>query len=69
MSKEDVADPTQFDKASEYYDSKASKEQPRWFCPEVTFMNRFPELVALDRLREQKSLEGLLFSSAPSTEA
>jgi predicted RNA-binding protein with PUA-like domain len=60
VSKEDVADPTQFDKSSEYYDPKASKEQPRWFCPEVTFVNKFPELVALDRLREQKSLEGLL---------
>jgi predicted RNA-binding protein with PUA-like domain len=60
VSKEDVADPTQFDKASEYYDPKASAEQPRWFCPQVTFVKKLPELVSLDRLRAQKSLDGLL---------
>jgi predicted RNA-binding protein with PUA-like domain len=60
VSKEDVADPTQFDKSGEYYDPKASVEQPRWFCPEVAFVKKLPELASLDCLRAQKSLEGLL---------
>jgi predicted RNA-binding protein with PUA-like domain len=60
VSAEDVADPTQFDKAGEYYDPKATREQPRWFCPEVRFVKKLPELVSLDRLRAQKSLNGLL---------
>jgi predicted RNA-binding protein with PUA-like domain len=60
VSEEDLADPTQFDKAGEYYDPKATREQPRWFCPEVKFVKKLPELVSLDRLRAQKSLDGLL---------
>jgi predicted RNA-binding protein with PUA-like domain len=60
VSEEDMADPTQFDKAGEYYDPKATREQPRWFCPEVRFVKKLPELVSLDRLRLHKSLEGLL---------
>jgi predicted RNA-binding protein with PUA-like domain len=60
VSEEDMADPTQFDKAGEYYDPKATREQPRWFCPEVRFVKKLPELVSLDRLRLHKSLVGLL---------
>lgn len=60
VSKEDLADPTQFEKGGEYHDPKASKESPRWFCPEVSFVKKLPKLVPLDQLREHKALEGLL---------
>lgn len=57
-----VAEPdtTQFDKKSEYFDPKASKERPRWFAPLIAFEREFSHMVALDELRKQKALDGLL---------
>ena len=37
VSKKAEPDPTQFDKKSEYFDPKATKEKPRWFCVKVKF--------------------------------
>jgi predicted RNA-binding protein with PUA-like domain len=53
-------DTTQFDKKSEYYDAKASKEKPRWFAPLIAFEREFGRILALDELRGRKALEGLL---------
>jgi predicted RNA-binding protein with PUA-like domain len=53
-------DQTQFDRQSEYYDPKASTEQPRWFCPDIAFLKKFSSMVPLDSLRAHKALEGLL---------
>lgn len=53
-------DKTQFDKKSEYYDEKATKEKPSWFCVQVQFVQKFPEMVSLQELREEKSLAEML---------
>lgn len=53
-------DPTQFDKKSEYYDAKATKEKPIWFCVKVGFVQKFEELVALEKLRAEKTLKDML---------
>jgi predicted RNA-binding protein with PUA-like domain len=53
-------DTTQFDKKSEYFDPKASKEKPRWFAPVIAFEREFSRMVTLDELRKQKALDGLL---------
>lgn len=50
------ADPTQFDKKSDYFDPKASKEKPIWFCVEVAFVEKFKNILALDSLRTEKAL-------------
>jgi predicted RNA-binding protein with PUA-like domain len=55
-----AADPTQFDKKSEYYDPKASKEKPRWFGVTVGFVEVFSTLVSLHQLRETAGLEDML---------
>lgn len=60
ISKEAVADPTQFNKKSEYYDEKASKDNPRWFCVEVAFNKKFKTFVALDELKTKKGLEAMM---------
>lgn len=54
------ADPTQFDKKSEYFEPKATKEAPRWFCPQIGFVKKLPVMVSLSDLRENKALDGLL---------
>lgn len=60
ISKTAIPDPTQFDKKSEYYDPKATKEKPRWFCAEVKFVNKFNHFVPLDRLKADKKLSNMV---------
>ena len=45
-------DPTQFDRASHYFDPKATPEEPRWFNVDVRFERKFPQLIPLERIRE-----------------
>ena len=58
--KEAYPDPTQFDPKSEYYDQKATKEAPRWFCPEFEFVERFPKILELKELREVSGLKSMV---------
>lgn len=54
------ADPSQFDKRSEYFDPKATQDQPRWFCPDLTFTRKFVAPIGLEVLREARGLKGLM---------
>ena len=60
VSKQATADPTQFDKDSEYYDPKSSKEKPRWFCVEVQFKEKFKHFVSLDVIKQTPDLKDML---------
>jgi predicted RNA-binding protein with PUA-like domain len=51
------ADPTALDPESPYFDPKATKEDPRWFMVDVAFVELFPALISLDRLRDVPGLE------------
>ncbi len=53
-------DPGQFDKKSEYFDPKASKEKPRWFCVRVGFKEKFNGIISLENLRAKKELKDML---------
>lgn len=53
-------DPSQFDKKSDHYDPKSSRENPRWFCVEVKFKNKFKKFVSLDEIRAEKFLQDIL---------
>ena len=57
-----VAEPdkAQFDKKSEYFDPKASKEKPIWYCVQLEFVDELKEFVSLQDLREAKGLEDML---------
>jgi predicted RNA-binding protein with PUA-like domain len=76
ISRESYPDPTQFEKESEYYDPKASKEKPIWMMVEAEFVEEFPAVVPLDRLRSEKALakmpllqKGTRLSVMPVSEA
>jgi predicted RNA-binding protein with PUA-like domain len=60
ISKAAVADPAQFDKKSEYYEPAATKEKPRWFCPEVKFSEKFKNVVTLDEIKNDPALSEML---------
>jgi predicted RNA-binding protein with PUA-like domain len=52
-------DPTQFDPISKYYDAKSTQEKPRWQTVQVEFVQQFPHLISLDRLRQTFTPEEL----------
>ncbi|HEY8279735.1 MAG TPA: EVE domain-containing protein [Bdellovibrionota bacterium] len=51
-----LADPTQFDRKSEYFDPKSTKEKPTWIMVEIEFVEEFPYLLPLEKLRNEKAL-------------
>jgi len=44
-------DPTQFEKKSNYFDPKSTREQPRWSLVDVGFKRKLSRIIALDELR------------------
>lgn len=53
-------DKLQFDKKSEYYDAKATKEKPIWFCVQVKPVQVFKKFVSLDELKVEKNLSQMM---------
>ncbi len=60
VSKIAEPDKAQFDKKSEYYDPKATKEKPIWYCVQVEYVAHFSETVSLGELRENPKLADML---------
>ena len=60
ISREGYPDFTAWDPDHKYYDKKASPEKPIWSMVDVEFIEKFPRLIPLKELREQKELEGML---------
>lgn len=53
-------DITQFDKKSDLFDPKATKETPIWFCVQLEFLKQFPKVVSLEEIRKEKVLKDML---------
>ena len=49
-------DTTQFDKKSEYYDPKASLENPRWILIDVSFEKELKNYVSLEEIKKHPEL-------------
>ena len=58
--KSGAIDPTQFDSHSPYYDAKSSPDSPRWRTVVVEFVERFPQIVALETLKQMFTPDELL---------
>ncbi len=56
VNSETYPDLTQFDKKSEYFDPKATNENPRWFLIDVTFMKDLKSFVSLEEIKKHKNL-------------
>lgn len=54
-----VVDPTQFDANSKYYDAKSSPDTPRWHTVTVSYVETFPQFIALETLRQTFAPEDL----------
>ncbi|MBD2294910.1 EVE domain-containing protein [Anabaena sphaerica FACHB-251] len=55
-----IADPTQFDANSKYYDPKSTPESPRWQTVKVEFVKEFSQPISLSTLKEKFSEDELL---------
>ncbi|MEH1866281.1 MAG: EVE domain-containing protein [Nostoc sp.] len=58
--KKDIADPTQFEPESKYYDPKSTFESPRWQTVVVEFVETFSNPILLSILKEKFSDEDLM---------
>ena len=56
VSSQTYPDITQFEATSEYFDPKATKETPRWFLIDVTFMKDLKSFVSLEEIKKHKNL-------------
>jgi predicted RNA-binding protein with PUA-like domain len=60
VSREGYPDSSARDPRSDYFDPKASDQDPRWYMIDIAFQEAFPALVSLDDLRAAPGLEKML---------
>jgi len=54
-----IDDPTQFDKKSDYFDPRATKDKPIWGCVEISWTESFTRFVCLPDLKSNEKLREL----------
>ncbi|WP_215398919.1 EVE domain-containing protein [Rheinheimera oceanensis] len=52
-------DPSQFNSASVYFDSKSSTDKPRWIAVDLVFERKLPAIISLDKLKSSAKLSEL----------
>ncbi|KAG0249441.1 hypothetical protein BG011_009315 [Mortierella polycephala] len=55
--RESYPDHTAFDSKSHYYDTKSSKDDPRWFMVDVQFSRKLKRVLTLNELQQYKDKE------------
>ncbi|MBV9159332.1 MAG: EVE domain-containing protein [Candidatus Kaiserbacteria bacterium] len=53
------SDKTQFDPQSDYFEKRATKEKPVWYCVDIEFAKKFAKPVTLAELKSDPNLEGM----------
>jgi len=46
-------DPTQFERKSDYFDAKSTREEPRWQLVDVAFERKLSRTITLDEIKQQ----------------
>ena len=52
-------DPSQFNASSAYFDEKSSQNSPRWVTVDLTFVNKLPKIITLDKIKSSAKLKEL----------
>lgn len=60
IASEPYPDPTQFDKKSQYFDPKATKENPRWFLADVKFVSKAKNILSLHAIKNDPDFTSML---------
>ncbi|MFD1215835.1 MULTISPECIES: EVE domain-containing protein [Microbulbifer] len=53
-------DPAQFDPESKYFDPKATRDKPRWFCVDIQWQSQFAHPVPLKVIKQDPALEEMV---------
>jgi predicted RNA-binding protein with PUA-like domain len=56
-----VVDDTQFKVGHKYYDSKSTRDNPRWLGPRVSYVSAFPRTVTLAEMRADERFADVAF--------
>jgi predicted RNA-binding protein with PUA-like domain len=56
IASEAHVDPSQFDRKSDYYDPKSSREEPRWLLVDVKFKRKLARTITLAELKDDDAL-------------
>ena len=56
---ESYPDPTQFDAKSDYFDPKATKEKPIWYCVDIGFIEKYDTIISLADIRRNPELSSM----------
>lgn len=59
VASEAYPDSTQFDSKSDYFDPKATMENPRWFLVDVKFEKDLKRFVPLEEIKKQPELQDM----------
>lgn len=59
ITKAGYPDFTALDPFSNYYDPKSTKENPRWYMVDVTFVKKFPRLITLEEIKSEPALKNM----------
>ena len=57
--REAYPDHTAWNPESKYFDPRTNPEKPRWFMPDVKFVEKFPRMVPIAELRATPGLEAM----------
>lgn len=60
VCREGYPDHTALDPKDSHYDPKSSKDNPTWMMVDLKFVEKFAEMVTLDKLKATASLDGML---------
>ena len=60
ISKSAEPDKLHFDSKSEYYDPKATKQKPNWFCVQIKYVSKFKSYITLDHLKNDPQCKDML---------
>ncbi|WP_372762681.1 EVE domain-containing protein [Pseudoalteromonas sp.] len=64
VTKAAYPDLTQFDLSSDYYDAKATHDNPRWYVVDVTYQSRLNKLVSLKSIKANPAITELVLKKA-----
>ena len=60
------ADETQFEKSGYYFEPRATKEKPIWFCPDIKFVKKFATPIPLGAIKASPHLRGIMLAQQGS---
>lgn len=59
-------DESQFNPKDEHYDPKSKKQNPTWYCVDVSFVKKFKEPIALSYVKIDPHLVGIMVAQGGS---